>query len=115
MSEKGIRKIIYFDKETIRNILQEQHQGDYTKKIEASSSVKGEGEVEASSKIKLDVPFIPRLAFLLSGRIAASYVVKRDSSTTITSTELSEFDKLKSQLHELSDIQLQTLRIHLHP
>lgn len=106
MPKKEIRKIIYFDKETIRNILQEQHHGDYTKIVEANSSVKSEGEIESSAKIKLDVPFISRLAFLLSGRIAASYVVKRDSSTTITSTELSEFEKLKSQLKELPSIQL---------
>jgi len=106
MPKKEIRKIIYFDKETIRNILQEQHHGDYTKIVEANTSVKSEGEIESSAKIKLDVPFISRLAFLLSGRIAASYVVKRDSSTTITSTELSEFEKLKPLLKELPSIQL---------
>ena len=106
MPKKEIRKIIYFDKETIRNILQEQYHGDYTKTVEASSSVKSEGEIEASATVKLDVPFISRLAFLLSGRIAASYIVKRDSATTITSTELSEFEKLKSQLKELPGVQL---------
>lgn len=106
MAEKEIRKIIYFDKETIRNILQEQHHGDYSKTTESSSSVKSEGEIETSTKIKLDVPFISRLSFLLSGRIAASYVVKRDSSTTITSTELSEFEKLKPQLKEIKSVQL---------
>lgn len=106
MPKKEIRKIIYFDKETIRNILQEQYHGDYTKTVEASSSVKSEGEIEASAKIKLDIPFITRLAFLLTGRIAASYIVKRDSATTITSTELSEFEKLKSQLKELPGVQL---------
>lgn len=101
-----IRKIIYFDKETIRNILQEQHHGSYSKTTESSSSIKSNGEVETSTKIKLDVPFILRLSFLLSGRIAASYVVKRDSSTTITSTELSEFEKLKPQLKEIKNVQL---------
>lgn len=106
MAKKEIRKIIYFDKETIRNILQEQYHGDYTKTVEASLSVKSEGEIEASTKIKLDVPFFSRLAFLLNGKIAASYIVKRDSATTITSTELSEFEKLKSQLKELPNIQL---------
>lgn len=103
---KQIRKIIYFDKETIRNILQEQHHGDYTKTVEASSSLQSNGEIESSAKIKLDVPFISRLSFLVSGKIAASYIVKRDSSTTITSTEISEFEKLKSKLIELPNIQL---------
>ena len=106
MAKKEIRKIIYFDKETIRNILQEQHHGDYSKTTASSSSIKSEGEVESSTKIKLDVPFISRLLFLFSGRIAASYVVKRDSSTTITSTELSEFERLKPQLEEIKGIQL---------
>lgn len=106
MAKKEIRKIIYFDKETIRNILQEQHHGDYSKITESSSSIQSEGEIESSAKIKLDVPFISRLSFLFSGRIAASYVVKRDSSTTITSTELSEFERLKPQLEEIKNIQL---------
>ena len=106
MQNIKIRKIIYFDKETIRNILQEQYHGDYTNTVEANSSVQSEGEIEASAKIKLDIPFFSRLAFLLSGKIAASYIVRRDSATTITSTELSEFEKLKSQLMELSDVQL---------
>ena len=106
MSKKEIRKIIYFDKETIRNILQEQHHGDFSKTVEASSSVQNEGEIDLSTEIKLDVPFIKRLSFLISGRIAASYIVKRDSSTTITSTELSEFEKLKSQLTKMIDVQL---------
>ena len=69
-----------------------------------SSSIKNEGEIEASAKIKLDVPFLSRLAFLLNGEISASYIVKKDSATTITSTELSEFEKLKSQLRELSNV-----------
>lgn len=106
MKKREIRKIIYFDKETIRNILQEQHHGEYSRTTASSSSAKSEGEIESSTKIKLDVPFITRLSFLLSGRLAASYVVKRDSSTTITSTELSEFERLKPQLEEIKCIQL---------
>ena len=103
-----IRKIIYFDKETIRNILQERHHGDYTKKVEASSSVQNEGAIgtEVTSKVKLEVPFFSKLSFLFTGKIDASYIVKKDSSTTITSTELSEFEKLKSFLIEMSDVQL---------
>ena len=106
MTKKQIRKIIYFDKETIRNILQEQNHGDYIKRVETSSSFENKGEVEASTMISLDVPFISRLGFLLSGKIAASYIIRRDSSKSITSTELSEFEKLKPQLMELSNIQL---------
>ncbi len=106
MTSPKITKIIYFDKETIQNILQEQHHGDYKKTIETNISAQNEGEVETSAKIKLDMPFISRFAFLFSGRIATSYIVKRDRSTTITSTEISEFEKLKSKLIELSTVQL---------
>lgn len=108
MPQNTIRKIIYFDKETIRNILQERHHGDYTKKVEASSSVQNEGSIgtEVTTKIKLEVPFFSKLSFLFTGEIDASYIMKKDSSTTITSTELSEFEKLKSSLIEMPDIQL---------
>lgn len=106
MSTDNLTKIIYFDKETIQNILQEQHHGDYKKTIETNMSVQNEGEIETSGKIKLDMPFVSRIAFLFSGRIAASYIVRRDRSTTITSTELSEFEKLKSKLVKLPTVQL---------
>lgn len=106
MTKVEIRKIIYFDKETIRNILQEQYHGDYSKKSELSASVRSDGKIETSTKIKLNVPFISRLSFLFHGEIAASYIVKKDKSTTITSTELSEFEKIKSQLKEIKNIQL---------
>lgn len=105
---KTINKIIYFDKETIRNILQEQDHGELSKKTDISSSVQNEGSVsaEASAKLKLDVPLISRISFLFSGKIDASYMVKRDSTTTISSTEISEFEKLKPLLVPISTVQL---------
>lgn len=105
---KTINKIIYFDKETIRNILQEQDHGELSKKTDISSSVQNEGSVsaEASAKLKLDVPLISRISFLFSGKIDASYMVKRDSTTTISSTEISEFEKLKPLLVSISNVQL---------
>lgn len=106
MSSKRIRKIIYFDRETIRNILQEQHQGDYSKTIEKRSSFQSGGEIESSAQIKLNIPVLSRIYFLFSGKLSASYLIKRDGSTTITSTELSEFTKLKSQLIELKGVQI---------
>ncbi|MBE6784914.1 MAG: hypothetical protein E7538_01585 [Ruminococcaceae bacterium] len=105
---KTINKIIYFDKETIRNILQEQDHGELSKTIDISSSVQNEGSVsaEASAKLKLDVPLISRISFLFSGKIDASYMIKRDSTTTISSTEISEFEKLKPLLVPISNVQL---------
>lgn len=106
--KKGINKIIYFDKETIRNILQEQDQGELSRKIDVSSSAQNQGSVtgEASAKLKLDVPIVARISFLFSGKIEASYIVKRDSTTTISSTEISEFEKLKPFLTSISNVQL---------
>lgn len=108
MAKKSINKIIYFDKETIRNILQERDQGELSRKTDVSSSVQTQGAVaaEASAKLKLDVPFVSRISFLFTGKIEASYVVSRDSTTTISSTEISEFEKLKPLLTAISNVQL---------
>ena len=106
MAKKEIRKIIYFDKETIRNILQEQHHGEYSKTTDVVRSAQNDGALEVSTKIKLDVPFISRLSFLFDGKLNASYVIKKDSTTTISSTEISEFEKLKPQLISIKNIQL---------
>lgn len=100
---KSINKIIYFDKETIRNILQEQNKGSKTTQTDFVSSAGVATEIEVEAKVKLSVPFWDRLSFLFSGKINASFMIKRDSSTTITSTEISEFEKLKTHLTEIKD------------
>lgn len=108
MAAEKINKIIYFDKETIRNILQERDHGELSRTTDISSSVQTHGSVaaEASAKLKLDVPLISRISFLFTGKIEASYIVKRDSTTTLSSTEISEFEKLKHLLTPIIDIQL---------
>ena len=108
MAKEKVNKIIYFDKETIRNILQERDRGELSRKTDVSSSIQNQGsvEAEASAKLKLDVPFISRISFLFSGRIEASYIIKRDNTTTISSTEISEFEKLKPLLTSIEAVQL---------
>lgn len=108
MKKKTINKIIYFDKETIRNILQEHDHGELSRKTDVSSSAQNQGTAtaEASAKLKLDVPLVSRISFLFTGKIETSYIVKRDSTTTISSTEISEFEKLKPLLITIPDIQL---------
>ena len=108
VSGETINKIIYFDKETIRNILQERERGELVRKIDVSSSVQNNAAItaEASAKLKLDVPFISRISFLFSGKMEAAYILKRDSTTTISSTEISEFEKLKPVLTTIEDVQL---------
>jgi hypothetical protein len=104
--KKEINKIIYFDKETISNILQEHNRGEVSHKTDVITSIHSEGSLETSAKIKLDVPFLSRLAFLVSGRLEASFIAKRDNTTTISSTEISEFEKLRPLLVPIKSIQL---------
>ena len=47
MAKKSINKIIYFDKETIRNILQERDHGELSRKTDVSHSVQSQGSVAA--------------------------------------------------------------------
>lgn len=104
MNRKSINKIIYFDKETIQNILQEQNHGSVLNTTDISTSIRNTGNIETSAKIESGVPFWSRLGFLFSGKLSVSYIAKRDKTTTITSTEISEFEKIKSQLIEYENV-----------
>ena len=100
---KVINKIIYFDKDTIRNILQEQNKGSRVTQKEFITSTESKAEVGVEAKVKLGIPFLVRLSFLFSGKINASFIIQRNSETTLTSTEISEFEELKSYLTEIKD------------
>lgn len=104
MGENAINKIIYFDKETIQNILQEQNHGNVLNTTDVSTSIRNEGNIETSAKVELGVPFLSRLGFLFSGKLSASYIAKRDKTITITSTEISEFEKIKPQLKKQKNV-----------
>lgn len=108
MAKKVINKIIYFDKETIRNILQERDHGEISRVTDVSSTTQSQASIaaDASAKLKLEVPLVSRISFLFTGKIDASYVIKRDSTTTISSTEISEFEKLKPLLVSIPNTQL---------
>lgn len=108
MAKEAINKIIYFDKETIRNILQERDHGELSRVTDVSSIAQVQTSIatEASAKLKLEVPLVSRISFLFTGKIDASYVIQRDSTTTISSTEISEFEKLKPLLVPIPNIQL---------
>ena len=104
--KKEIRKIIYFDKETIMNILQEQNRGSKQVQTEVSTSSQASAEIEAEASVKLNVPVALRISFLFTGRMGAKFLIKRERETTITSTEISEFDRLKPNLIEMQNIQI---------
>lgn len=108
MAKSIISKIVYFDKETIRNILQERDHGELSRITDVSSAIQSQisATAEASTSLKLEVPLFSRIAFLFTGKIDASYVIKKDSSTTISSTEISEFEKLKPLLVNIPNVQL---------
>ena len=106
--DRHITKIIYFDKETILNILQERNKGRKQTQTGTASSVQTTSEIEAEAQAKLNVnmPFLMRLSFLFSSKISAKFLLKRERETTITSTEISEFDELKPSLVEIKCTQL---------
>ena len=91
MTEKVINKIIYFDKETIQNILQQENSGSKTYITDKKTSLNNEVELKLGAKVDLSVPFFDRIRFLISGKLKASYIAKLDKKITITSTEISEF------------------------
>lgn len=95
MSKNTINKIVYFDKETIRNILEERNKGAKSSKKDTTRTTDVTGEIGAEIKIKLGIPFIERLNFLFSGKLKTSFLIKQDNSTSITSTEISEFESIK--------------------
>lgn len=103
-----INKIIYFDKETIQNILQEQNNGDLHTKRETtnSSKEKARAEAEANVKLKIGVPLLGRIKFLFTGKLEASLIRNVNNVTTLSSTEISEFEKIKDDLTRFKNRQV---------
>lgn len=101
-----LNKIIYFDKETIKNILQEYNKGTKQTIVSSSdsSSVTIESNIEAEADIKLPLPFLSRLRFLFSSKISAGYISRIDETVTVTSTEISDFEKIKNGFAEFTDV-----------
>lgn len=101
-----LNKIIYFDKETIKNILQEYNKGTKQTVINSSdsSSVGIGSNIEAEADIKLPLPFLSRVRFLFSSKISAEYISRIDETVTVTSTEISDFEKIKDGFAEFTSI-----------
>ena len=98
MTEKVINKIIYFDKETIQNILQQENSGSKTYITDKKTSLNNEVELKLGAKVDLSVPFFDRIRFLISGKLKDSYIAKIYKKNTITSTEIYELEDLKPRL-----------------
>ena len=108
MTKKQINKIIYFDRETIRNILQEYYKGAKQTVTNKKDNIftKLESNIGAEVKIKLSLPFFVRLGFLFSSKISAEYITQFDKTVTVTSTEISDFEKVKDGFTEFNDVSL---------
>ena len=102
-------KIIYFDKETINNLLQTVNKGSKKTTSSDHSGTKFEAGVSSQADLKLQVPFLKRIAFVLSGKIDASYFKKFDNTTTISTTEISEFEKIKNELSMFEGVQVKDI------
>lgn len=100
------RKIIYFDSETIGNMLQEKNRGIRDVRTETLVSAESEGGVAAEAKVSLGVPFLQRLGFMLSGKISVSYLAQWSKRTSITSTDISEFETLKKSLDHFPSVKV---------
>ena len=104
----NINKIIYFDKETIQNLLQEYNKG--VKKTTVNSSTEAsvglESNVGVETKVKLGVPFWARVSFLFSSKLSANFISKFKDTTTITSTEISDFEKIKDNFTLFENISI---------
>lgn len=90
-------KIIYFDKETIRNILQEYNKGTKSTVNSSKESANFNSQLETSADIqlKIKIPLLLRIKFFFTSKISSTYISQFDSVTTITSTEISDFEKIK--------------------
>ena len=101
-------KIIYFDKETIKNILQEYNNGTKQTVVNSSdsTSIEIESNIESETEIKMSLPFWARVKFLFSCKIAAHYISMIDKTVTVTSTELSDFEKIRKGFTEFNNVSI---------
>ena len=108
IEEVAPNKIIYFDKETIKNMLQEKYRGARTTTSEVSEQKTTEAGLAADidGEISLGMPLVARLRFAISGKMAAKYLIQRDNATTITSTEISDFESIRTMFKEFSAVQV---------
>lgn len=107
--KENINKVVYFDKETINNVLQELDKGDKSTKVDTNVSTSQSAKAYANVKIKLSTPILKRLSFLFTGEMELSYIRQKDKTTTITSTEISEFKRLKPILKEIKNIEIKDI------
>lgn len=112
MESGSFRKVVYFDRETISNALQREYGGKVNKVKSSISekSIDAQFDMEGSATAKLDVPFVSRLKFAFTGRMEVSYLHEWNNVTTITSTDVSQFEEVKSQLEHFGNVVLRDIK-----
>lgn len=90
-----MRKIIYFDRETIQNFLQVHYKGNSNREKITKKTISTNYSNNIEVKLKLGVPFWDRVSFLFNSRLSVDYLSNMTNTHTISSTDLSEFDSLK--------------------
>ena len=106
MKNLKLDKIIYFDRETISNMLQVLNQGDKIMQNISSNASKGNLKINAGTEIetKFSVPFFTRVKFLFSANAIQEYIISKNQTVTINSTEVSEFNsKIKPSLKHFNN------------
>ena len=106
VKEDSTNKIIYFDKETIRNILQEYNKGSKQTITNTTdnTSLSLSSTLDIETKIRISLPFFARLKFLLTSKMSAGFISQFDKTVTVTSTEISDFEKIKSLFKEFPEV-----------
>ncbi len=101
-------KIIYFDKETIRNILQEYYKGNKStiNSSKESANINVQSDVSADIQLKINIPLWLRIKFLFSSKLSSTYISQFDSITTITSTEISDFEKIRENFIKFESVSI---------
>lgn len=112
MAKKDFKKIVYFDRETINNALQRENNGIVrkvqTKKID--KSLETDSVLELNASTVLGVPFLGRLKFLFSGRLSLEYLREWNNTTTVTSSDISQFKSIESTLTPFVAINLKDIQ-----
>jgi len=96
-SRKATQKIIYFDSETIGNMLQKENKGLRHTQIATTISAGSEGNVGIEAKVSLGIPLWERIMFAASGKVSASYLANWSKKTSLTKTKISEFEDLREK------------------
>lgn len=107
-----MKKYVYFDRETIQNILESENRGD--KKVQTEKNnvqkVKIRSNIEGETGIDFNVPFVSRLKFLFTSRLDTEFFFDRNSKVSISSTEISEFERIKNNFEKKENIKVSDIK-----